>query len=107
MTDTTLEEAKRCPKCNEPGEETGSKPLRTSETRGARLLDVFCRNSRCSWYNTPWVIQVNPDGTVPPPNMNREKRFPKLDPVVGERVIGNLERQLEAEQRGDAEIRSR
>lgn len=26
---------------------------------------TYCVNKKCSWYNTPWMVQVNPDGTVP------------------------------------------
>src|SRR5688572_1358846 len=78
---TTLEEARRCPKCEQPGELTGHSraiPLQRGVTRGARLDQVLCKNSRCPWYNTAYYIQINPDGTIPEPTLNREKQFKPL-----------------------------
>jgi hypothetical protein len=93
VTDSTFEEARRCPRCGEPGEASGQHSIssrnrdgtrRQGITAGARLHQFFCRNSRCRWYNTPWEVQVNPDGTIPPadaPNRARVKLRP-LDPAL-------------------------
>ena len=60
---TTFEEAKRCPKCGQPGEEGKW----TRGPRGSKVWQIWCRRELCPWYNTPWMVQVNPDGSVPPP----------------------------------------
>lgn len=102
MADTTYEEAARCPKCEEPGQEVAA------ETRtirgGAQLRTIYCRNSRCAWCNTPWVVQVNPDGTVPPPTTDRQKSFPKL-PDRTEAVQASLERLQNSTLETGSEIR--
>lgn len=76
MADTTYEEAKRCPKCEQPGEKTKEEPAR--RVPGARLHTIYCRNPKCKWYDTPYIIQVNADGTIPPPNAHRDRLFPGL-----------------------------
>ena len=73
MPDTTLEEAKRCPKCGMPGEEVSRIPHKDSRNRPCIILNMRCANgnladptvSRCTWFNTNWVIQLNEDGTIP------------------------------------------
>lgn len=67
----TYEEAKRCPKCKEPGEVTASKPAGLQGT----LETVSCMNERCKWFETGWVIQVMPDGTIPVRAQNQPKQF--------------------------------
>lgn len=74
MPETTFEEAKRCPICEQPGAIAGAKP----GPHGSQLHTIVCKNNRCRWYDTAYVVQVNADGTVPPPNTNRIKNFPKL-----------------------------
>lgn len=109
MADTTYEEAKRCPKCKEPGLEVGdtAAPRGRGVTIGARLKHIQCRNQRCKWFDgAPYLVQTNPDGTVPPPNMHREKQFRAL-PDDGGRTAENLQRQFEAEMLANAEIHRR
>lgn len=60
----TFEDLKHCPKCKEPGEDGGSVPAPGSP-KGTRLHTIYCRNERCKWLDTPWFVQVNPDGSVP------------------------------------------
>lgn len=78
MADTTYEDAKRCPKCEEPGLKTGDKPAGRNARPGTSVHTFECRNARCKWFNEFWVVQVNPDGSVPPPNTHRAKSFPAL-----------------------------
>lgn len=63
MSTISLEEAQRCPRCSMPGEETQVMPH--PERPRIKVHIVFCRNERCKWHNTSWVIQENPDGTIP------------------------------------------
>lgn len=98
--DTTYEEARRCPKCKEPGEEVADTPAPTGRgvTRGARLKHIQCRNTRCKWYNgAPYLVQTNPDGTVPPPNLHREKQFRERPDDHGQTAEA-LEQMLKAQQ---------
>lgn len=75
MPDTTYEEAKRCPKCKEPGIDVGGN-LRGPH--GSTMHTIQCRNVRCSWYNTNYTVQVNADGSIPEPTLDRPKSFPEL-----------------------------
>lgn len=73
MAETTLEIARRCPRCEQPGLMSIGKRLRD----GSTLNNVTCHNSRCKWFETSWVVQVNADGTIPE-TTNRNKDFPHL-----------------------------
>jgi hypothetical protein len=76
MADTTFEEASRCPKCNQPGQVSAQgKVLRHG---AGELKTVYCRNSRCEWLDTSWIVQINADGTIPEPTLDRDKSFPTL-----------------------------
>lgn len=58
--DVTFEEATHCPKCKEPGKETMKTPT------GKGIVHTYtCMNERCTWFETGWVIQVLPDGSIP------------------------------------------
>lgn len=74
-TDTTYEEAKRCPKCGNPGEETTT----ARGPHGSTVHTFTCRTELCRWYNTGWVVQVNADGSIPLRGAG-EKDFPDLTP---------------------------
>lgn len=116
MTDLepTFEEARRCPKCGFSGDER----LKTVPPRNARLpqgtyiVHIYCVTPHCRWFNTPWTVQVNPDGTVPPPRDH--SKSPKLyDPKsfkghdeMARRVLGELERQANAEIEKGAEMKN-
>jgi hypothetical protein len=66
--ESTYEEATRCPKCGNPGEVTTKRPAQSRGLkRGTMVHTVYCRTQICPWYNTCWIVQVNPDGSVPPP----------------------------------------
>jgi len=93
MTDTTLDAARRCPRCQELGVEENRKPQRG----GGTTLTFGCRNERCRWYKQPgWVVDVRPDGTLPDPNRHRNKVFPKM-PDFTSRMQESVDRQIEAE----------
>jgi hypothetical protein len=102
--ETTLEEASRCPRCENPGRYDGEKLSRS--IRGAKIKTFTCENKRCRWYDTPWTVQVNSDGTIPPALLNRPKQFAALPDDKG-RTVENLEAQLAAEQGRGTELRGR
>lgn len=103
-TQTTLEEASRCPKCKEPGKYDGERMLQSA--RGKKIKIFRCENTRCRWYTTTWTVQVNADGTIPPALQHRPKQFTAL-PDEGGRMLQALDKQLEMETSGGGEISSR
>jgi len=102
---TTLEEASRCSKCDNPGEYTGEQRLES--VRGSKIKTFTCRNARCKWFNQVCaVVQVDVNGTIPPATLQRPKQFPKL-PDDGGRTLSNLEQQVVQETSKGGEIRRR
>lgn len=100
----TFEEARRCPKCDKPGEDMGGRP---SQRRGTKVHTIFCRTELCSWYNTSWLVSVNEDGTVPDAySQVGPKQYHKVSQETETRINEALERQLKAEQSGEGEIRN-
>lgn len=121
MTDMspTYEKATRCPKCDTPGEVVNKMPAKPVPGMGVRVKPgtqihtVYCRNEACRWFSTNWIVQVNPDGEVPPPTVHKrgdiDKAFPSrgFNDTEAERVERTLQRQLEQETRlGGGEVRS-
>ncbi|SRR5258706_13166138 len=76
MTDSTFDEARRCPKCETPGVPMGESP----GPHRSKIHTFRCMNPRCKWYDTTYIIQVNQDGTIPDPSLTKIKNFPKLPP---------------------------
>lgn len=114
MSETTYEEAKRCPRCGIPGDHTSTTPGKDRRGKPVSIHMIFCRTEGCRWENTSWVIQVNPDGSIPQPDSERdamrEKAFPKRLELPGDeqRIIQAIERQVQAEiQPGGGEIGGR
>jgi hypothetical protein len=101
---TTFEEAKECPKCHRPGKEDG---VRAGRRRGVLVHTIRCMTQLCPWYNTTWLVQVNEDGSIPEAySQLGAKQFPKVSQQTETRINEALQRQLEAEVRGDGEVRN-
>jgi hypothetical protein len=80
MSDTTLEEAKRCPRCQEPGLE-----VVLTRTPDGTVHTYQCENERCRWHQERWLVQVRPDGTIPDRTKDkggRDKEFPAMTDSV-------------------------
>ena len=109
MADSTYEQAKRCPECEAPGNTRKTEPL----SGGKKLEHVYCENERCEWYNTCWIIQVNQDGTVPPPRDHTNAPKEYVGFTGHNEQAAQLVRDLDAlnklatEQGGHGEIRRR
>jgi hypothetical protein len=70
---TTFEEASRCPNCKQPGKDTKSIPVpfgTPGVTKGAKIHTIECQN--CDF--GVWLVQVDPDGSVPPPQDHTKKK---------------------------------
>lgn len=80
MSDETFEDRTMCPKCQLPGEVT----LATVHRDKAKTYSVTCRNERCRWFGINWLVDVNPDGSVPPVRPHK-KAYPKM-PDITERM---------------------
>jgi hypothetical protein len=110
-TENSYDAAKRCPKCEQPGNVRLIDPL--LDGKGTTLHHIYCENERCEWYNTPWIVQVNADGTVPPPRDNtdtpKEYRGFEFHDEEAKRVIASLEslNKLSTRPDGHGEIRGR
>lgn len=107
-TQTTFEEAQRCPKCELPGEDTGTTPVRSQRGQQVQVHTIYCRNAECKWYNTSWIVQVNPDGTIPVAySQLGNKKYPQLSPETQTRVEEAIKAQVAAETSpGGAEVRN-
>jgi hypothetical protein len=57
----SLEEAVRCPKCDQPGMPGSTQ----AGPRRSKILTYVCENKLCRWYGTGWVVQVGSDGSIP------------------------------------------
>lgn len=102
---TTLEEASRCFKCDQPGKFVGKQPAVGTSTPGANINLYECDNNRCKAFGTVVrAIQVNPDGTIPPALLKRPKSYPDV-PDMSRQVNDQVAAQLEAQMGGGAEIR--
>ena len=91
----TFEEASRCPKCDNPGEQ--------KEKRADRTHDLYiftCQNKVCLWYQTDWVVQRNSDGTIPEREVNRLKTFPVVPGMSQEKAIEQVKKTIKDEERG-------
>ena len=96
----TVEEASHCPKCGLKGE-LFDKGI--TSTRLKRFV-FACRNDKCTWNDTSWPVDVQPDGLVHV-TTRRPKAFHPLQEGVTTEVIAALQRQHDASAKPGTEIR--
>lgn len=108
MPATTFEEARDCPKCGRPGEDTAqARVFSQNRQEMVTVHTIYCRTPLCPWENTCWVVQVNADGSLPQPGANLgDKQYPKLSPESETRVREALEEQLRRETEPGTELRN-
>jgi hypothetical protein len=108
---TTFEEAKTCPKCQKVGQDAKTEPL--LDGKGTTLHHIYCRTDGCDWENTPWLVQVNADGSIPPPTDHtksiKEYRGFEFHDDEAKAVIANLQRvqEISTDPSRHGEIRGR
>lgn len=113
---STYEEATTCPKCGKQGNVRKREPVprKSGLPYGTMLHTAYCENQLCPWYNLVCrLVQVNPDGSIPPPTDHRGKpkvyeHFEGHDQMARD-IMKALNRQVEAETDPDhhGEIRGR
>ncbi len=91
----TFDQAKRCPKCDNPGEQD---VVRNGPDY--KLYTFICRNEACAWFGTGWVVQRMDDGTIPEREPSREKSFPAIPGMTQEKAIKSLKQTAKDEERG-------
>lgn len=78
MTDTTFDELRRCPKCEELGAPAGVDTMRD----GSALHKFQCKNPNCRWFDgAPWLRQRRRDGS-----WVEEQRHSKQFPAIPDRT---------------------
>ena len=106
---TSFEDAKKCPKCGKPGEDMGSRSVRSPNSGATvQIHSIYCRTQLCPWLDTMWIVQVNEDGTIPEAySQLGNKQYPKLSPESEARINDAIKHQLEAETKpGGLELRN-
>lgn len=71
MPDTTIEGARRCPRCGNPGRHT--KTMHNADR--SKMETYTCENENCRWYNTGWVLQIMSDGSLAKRAEGKHKEF--------------------------------
>jgi hypothetical protein len=80
MDQATFADRQKCPKCQIPGESI----LATVHRDRAKTYSITCHNDRCSWFQINWLVDVNPDGSLPVVRPHK-KAYPKM-PDLTDRV---------------------
>jgi hypothetical protein len=100
---TTMEEAKECPKCGHTGEDRRTESATNHRGKPVEVHYIYCVFKPCKWFNTPWQVMINPDGSIPEPySQLGPKQYPSLSPDMEARIRANIEQQLENEQRASS-----
>lgn len=108
----SADDATRCPKCDKPGKETRKFPAPKSSTSvpGAMIVEFECVSTLCPWFETLWMVQINPDGSIPEPSNHRgrPKTYLKTkeDDRMAQQIRDAIDAQIAAETRGHGEIRN-
>lgn len=100
----TLEEARKCPKCDQPGKEESRRPAGRGQ---GDLVTFICQTTLCMWFGGVCrVVQIRPDGSIPDPSP-RTKQYPTLPTTNATRAIDQLNQLLEAQRKPGGEIQGR
>jgi len=104
---TTMEEAKKCPKCGQPGKEKSIRAATNSRNKPCEIHMIECQSKLCPWFETSWAVQVNEDGSIPDAYSGLgDKQFMRVSPESETRVQEAIQRQLEAETQPGSEVRN-
>jgi hypothetical protein len=72
---------------------------------GTKVHIFKCMTELCPWNDENWLVQVNPDGTVPDPNiLGRPKQYPNI-PIDQKQLDQAMENDLKRQREAGSEIR--
>lgn len=62
----------------------------------AKTYSITCRNVLCRWFNLNWLVDVNPDGSVPiaRPHKKAYPTMPDLTQRVQDAADAEIERSM-------------
>lgn len=86
-----------CPKCKLVGEVTLAQVHRDK----AKTYSITCRNALCRWDGINWLVDVNPDGSVPivRPHKKAYPRMPDLTDRIREAADEQIARSMKQDRR--------
>lgn len=90
MATVDFEEARRCPRCDEPGEIITTRNVKDNEGKPCKVHTLRCQNNRCSWFETDWIVQQLEDGTVPLREGYERKTFPVMPGMTQEKAMEQI-----------------
>ena len=104
---STWAEASKCPRDGAQGsiesERNGSGAM-----RGSKMVTVICPNTRCSFHDVGWVVQIRPDNTIPDPQVVEQRpqqfRFGASERIKARAIRDQLESQVARETKAGTEI---
>jgi len=80
--ETTLAKAKKCPKCNNLGEQVTQGP--TTDPRYTGYI-FKCTHKLCLWYDTTWAVTADDEDKVPMMDIGHTKKiFPARKEITEE-----------------------
>lgn len=93
ISEETFEGRAMCPKCTLPG----AVALVTTHRDKAKTYSVTCLNERCRWFEVNWLVDVNPDGSVPPvrPHEKAYRPIPDRTEQVQAAIDAEIARSLQ------------
>lgn len=103
----TYEQAGSCPTCGKPGRCVKKQPMPRAAglPAGTTLHSFRCESVLCPDGGEMWIVQVNPDGSIPPPRNHTGE--PKIyegfqyDDMIAQRIRDGLEMERALSQRPD------
>ena len=86
----SMDEAMRCYKCENTGEQVSINPCREKWQGMAHTIE--CKNPLCRNFEQRWIVQVRPDGTIP---VNRGSKGAKSYPAMSTGIQSLARRGIE------------
>lgn len=106
-SETTFEEAKKCPKCGKSGKEVRVTSGQNDRGKPVKNHLIECVTQLCPWFGTPWVVTEYEDGSIPQPYTKLgDKQFLRISQESMTRIEESVRHQLQTETKPDGEIQN-
>jgi hypothetical protein len=93
LDDSTFEGRTICPKCGKTGSiQQVVERERSPQDRGKKTYSITCMTELCRWFGVNWLVDVNPDGSVPPVRPH-QKAYPAM-PDLTERTRAAVDAEI-------------